>query len=106
MSAEVARIPSEEKDNVLKSFEFRGRSAQGLITSGNLSKPANIFIKLAASEAASKAPGSDTLASGLFWYNGVEWGYLGGENNLGNLTVQAAHYGHYQLRAVVRSTEE
>lgn len=106
MTVEVARISDEETGNVLRAFMLRGRTADGsLVTEAKLDRPLTIKIKQPGSAAASRAPGSATLSSGLFWHNGVEWIYLGGEKDGTSVTIQASSFGHYQLRVVERATD-
>jgi hypothetical protein len=52
-----------------------------------------------------RAPDSTPPATGIFWNNGVEWIYLGGQNSNGDISVRASSAGQYELRTVSRSTE-
>jgi hypothetical protein len=112
MTVEVARLAEEETGNVLRAFRFLGRAADGSVFEGMLSQPITIKIKSPASAAiaaspaaAQRAPGSATLTTGIFWNNGIEWIYLGGEKDGDSVTIEASSFGHYQLRTVARATD-
>jgi hypothetical protein len=49
-----------------------------------------------------RAPGT-ALSYGVFWNNGVEWVYLGGEESGTELTIRTEHAGSYQVRRIARS---
>lgn len=102
----ISRLSAQETGDVLRSFRIAARDAGGEIIDYKLTAPIDITFKLTGITAqARKAPGSETLTTGIFWNNGVEWVYFGGEKSGADITARTSSLGSYQLRSITRSTE-
>ncbi|MFH1369057.1 MAG: hypothetical protein ABII64_08025 [Elusimicrobiota bacterium] len=106
VTIEITRLDGQETGNILRAYQVQARDSSGQIVDFTFAQPVEIKFKLSGVAAPVKrAPGSETLATGMFWDNGVEWVYLGGEKSGTDITAMNDSLGGYQLRTVVRSIE-
>lgn len=98
----ISRISGDETGSIRGSYLASSTGPDGAPGSSVFSVPLTFEFTLPGAQNA--APGSQLLEYGVYWNNGVEWIYLGGEKSAGRLRVLSAHMGNYQLRAVSRSS--
>ncbi len=106
-SVTVSRDGALEFGNVLRHYSVHVAAGGVELKKYVFSKPLTISLKTdtAIQSPAAHAPVQAQLTTGIFWHNGVEWIYLGGENASGDISVRASSAGEYELRAVSRSSE-
>jgi len=103
----IERHNDLETGSVLAAYSVKAVGASGELPGYKFSKSVKFSFKYSALSAARqrRAPGSETLTTGVFWFNGVEWVFEPGARPDGSVTVDSVHTGLYQLRTVSRSTE-
>ncbi|MBN1620975.1 MAG: gliding motility-associated C-terminal domain-containing protein [Endomicrobiales bacterium] len=107
ISIEVTRISDDEDEIILGSYMVTARDASNQEIDMTFGEPLTLTFRLSTFSAALKkeAPAFGSSYVGVFWHNGVEWVYIGGQENDGNVVVRSPYLGAYQLRVVSGASE-
>ncbi|MCB4791986.1 MAG: gliding motility-associated C-terminal domain-containing protein [Elusimicrobia bacterium] len=105
MTIEVIRQDNQDS-NVLGSYIVRTVGQNKEVINYTLTEPFILRFRKGSFQAAlGRAVTLGSSYAGVFWHNGVNWAYIGGTPDNGDIIVKTPYMGSYQLRKVFGSTE-
>jgi hypothetical protein len=106
MTVTVLRLNNGSNSDVLGYYQVMVKDSSLQTLNYTFKEPFTLrFRQSSFSPAIKKAISLGSTYVGVYWYNGVVWTYIGGQDDNGDIIVKTPYIGYYQLRKVQATNE-